>query len=174
MKNTTTKKLKIKKTSVVFVCTGNICRSPVAERLFKHHVKGLGFGANFKISSVGLAAQNGDAMTGLSQDVLKQNKVNANNHKSRMLTDKIIKNTDYFICMTAEHKFYMRGVANTYTVAEITSGLDVVDPWGGSMADYSKMYDYLAYAAPEIYNFIKNKESNKQQNKEVILNDSNS
>ena len=148
------KKAPQKKIAVVFVCTGNICRSPVAERLFKDYLKKQGKQGLYRVSSVGVMACVDKPMSQLSQQVLKELKVAAGGHKGRQLSEKIIRATQFFICMTQDHKNCMGGMDNVYTVAEITDGHDVFDPYGGSYADYKKMCDHLSYATPEIFKFI--------------------
>ena len=160
MEKVAQKKQRPKKIAVVFVCTGNTCRSPVAERAFKHFIKKQKKASLFKVSSCGLSAYEGSPMSNLSLEVLKSNKINAANHKARPLTDKLIKATDYFICMTGGHKAAMHGINSVFTVAEITGGVDVVDPYGGTRVEYDKMFEYINYAVAEILSFIENHRSN--------------
>jgi len=152
------KKTKSKKISIAFVCTGNTCRSPVAEKLFKRYIREKGKLALFRVFSVGLAASSGDCMSELSQAVLKENKIKALVHKSKPLNEKIIQTTDYFVCMTEGHKKHISSLSNVYTIAEITGGVDVIDPFGGTMIEYRKMYEYLAYAVSDILTFILDKD----------------
>ena len=154
MKKTTVKVPKIKKISVVFVCTGNTCRSPVAERIFKHNLKKTGKLTKFRVSSAGLSASDGSVMTELSAQVLKEASIPYTGHKARYLNEKTVYSTDYFICMTEGHKRALQGLPDVYSVAEITNGADVCDPYGGTYTDYKKMFDYLFYAMPEIEAFI--------------------
>jgi len=165
-------KLKIKKhkkISVAFVCTGNTCRSPVAEKLFRKYLKQECKQQLFRVLSVGLAASPDCPMSILSQQVLKENKVMALAHKSKPINEKVISTTNYFICMTQGHKDWFGELENIYTIAEITGGTDVMDPFGGTIEEYKKMYDYLAYATPDILTFILDKH-NKGDNTD---NDSN-
>ena len=147
---------KAKKIGVVFVCTGNTCRSPVAERLFKSVVKAKKLTAQFKITSIGLAANTNSPISQHSMAILKKHKISASSHKAKPLTDKLLKTTNYFICMTGGHKAAMHFCSNTYTIAEITNGGDVIDPYQGTIEVYQKMYEHLEYAAEEVLNFILN------------------
>ena len=153
-KTTTKKSTRPKKILVAFVCTGNTCRSPVAEKLFKHHIKQKGLNDKYRAISVGLAADDGQAMTSLSQSVLKQHKIPVGAHKSKRLTHKLANTIKYFICMTKEHKHYLQGLPNTYCISEITGGSDVIDPYSGTAEHYKKMYDCLAYAVAEVLDFL--------------------
>ncbi|MCL2061089.1 MAG: low molecular weight protein arginine phosphatase [Firmicutes bacterium] len=148
-------KPKIKKCTVVFVCTGNTCRSPVAERLFKQQVKKHKNAGKYRILSAGLCANSGAPMSDFSQSVLAEAGVAHTGHKARRLSEKLIKSADFLICMTEGHKQALSHcVKPVYTVAEITGGSEVGDPYGGSIEDYRRMFDYLVYATPEIETFI--------------------
>ncbi|MCL2796876.1 MAG: hypothetical protein FWD58_02315, partial [Firmicutes bacterium] len=60
-----------KKTSVVFVCTANVCRSPVAEYLFKAELKKARKLSKFRVFSAGINAYDGYPISKLSAEVLK-------------------------------------------------------------------------------------------------------
>jgi len=166
-KNSKTKKtttaLKVKKITVVFVCTGNTCRSPVAERLFKHHLKMQKKSQLFKVSSLGLSAYADSPMSINSQQILKNNKITHINHRAKVLTIKALQTTDYFICMTAGHKVAMPNHPQVHTIASITNSGDVADPYRGTVEMYQKMFEHLEYAIPEVLDFIEKQEKEKEK-----------
>ncbi len=65
--------------------------------------------------------------------------------------------------MTESHKRALKGLEHPfiYTVAEITGGADVNDPYGGTLEEYRRMFDYLLYAMPEVEEFIRRKAGDK-------------
>jgi protein-tyrosine phosphatase len=150
------KKSGVKKICGVFVCTGNTCRSPVAERVFKAMLKAEKKASRFRVLSAGLGAFDGDGMSALSMEVLKDEGLPHLGHKARFLSERLVKNADFLICMTESHKTALQGYrhAHVHTVAEITGGTDVTDPYGGTYQEYRHMLDALQYAAPEILAFI--------------------
>ncbi|MCK9575244.1 MAG: low molecular weight protein arginine phosphatase [Clostridia bacterium] len=135
--------------SVLFVCTGNTCRSPMAERILKQrlHEKNIN---NIKVSSAGLYATPGQPMNEYAIKILKQHKIRTYAHKSKQLTTSIINGHNLVITMTEGHKNALLGYKNVVTLAEYIKGIDVADPYGQNIEAYKKVCEYLLYAMDEI------------------------
>ena len=95
---------------VVFVCTGNTCRSPMAEGLFKRRLAGrLGCTVEelpqrgFVVSSAGIAASAGDPATRESAEVLRAFGVDLSAHQSRPASADLIGRADDVVAMTRGH-----------------------------------------------------------------------
>ncbi|KAI9313982.1 phosphotyrosine protein phosphatase I superfamily [Dichotomocladium elegans] len=86
--------------NVLFVCLGNICRSPMAEAVFAHRVKELGLLEHFgKIDSAGTAGYHvGEAPDHRSAQTCRNHGVPVN-HRARKVTQADYKNFDYILCM---------------------------------------------------------------------------
>lgn len=87
---------------VVFVCTGNICRSPMAEQmLIKKAAK-----ANLPlaVSSAGVMAMTGDPMTPQSADAMAKRGFTPTKHVSQDLTPKILEEADLVLTATLDHR----------------------------------------------------------------------
>jgi len=154
-------KPKVKKIVVGFICTGNTCRSPVMEYVFKDLLRQKKKLSKYKVYSAGLSVSVGDGMAFYSSEVLGKNGIAVKAHSSKFLSHAHIKETDYFICMTQGHKNALSCLKDkkVFTVGEITGGADVIDPYGGTLSEYEKMYEHLAYSAEDILEFImKNEE----------------
>ena len=143
----------MKKKSIIFVCTGNTCRSPMAEVILKNKLKFAGI-TDIKVLSAGLAAADGDKMSKNSALALKQLGYKATGFKSRKLTREMVEKATMVICMTASHKFHLLGFENVYTVSELTGLNDVTDPFGGSLAVYMETSRQLEDACNIILNKI--------------------
>lgn len=110
--------------TICFVCTGNTCRSIMAERLMKKHIKQNKI-ADVKVISRGLKA-NGDNITENAKVVLKKHKALASNRKSVKL-GKIDKNTLYVV-MNNDMKKYIN--SKKILSFEDLLGRPINDPYG--------------------------------------------
>ena len=89
--------------NIVFVCTGNICRSPMAEYLFKQQIKN--HSSNIQVSSAGTHALNEHPISMHSATLLKMENLNCDKHKSRQLTKCIINTADLILVMENFHQY---------------------------------------------------------------------
>src|SRR6185369_8269201 len=86
--------------TILFVCTGNICRSPMAEGLFRHAVKGR---ADFRVLSAGVGAVEGLPPSEHAVRALRELGIDIANQRSRMLTGELVEQADYIFGMTHSH-----------------------------------------------------------------------
>ena len=82
---------------VLFVCTGNVCRSPMAEGLFRHLAEGS---KKIEIDSAGLSVMEGRPPSRHSVDVLKEEKIDISGQRSQQLTEELIKESTHIFGMT--------------------------------------------------------------------------
>ncbi|WP_448437366.1 arsenate reductase/protein-tyrosine-phosphatase family protein [Mycolicibacterium elephantis] len=88
---------------ILFVCTGNICRSPLAERLAFAYASQLKI-PDFKASSAGIRAVIGHPIHSDAALVLQQLGGNASNFAARQLTPKVASDADLILTMTKAHR----------------------------------------------------------------------
>ena len=135
---------------ISFVCTGNTCRSAMAECIFKHLCK-QNDNNNFTISSYGISAKNGEEINPLAKQVLSDYKIRYKSHKAKKLTDKIIKKQDIIFVMTNEQKNILKRYENVLTIAEFVDGIDIPDPYGLGYKEYEAIFKLLYASLKKIY-----------------------
>lgn len=90
--------------NILFVCTGNLCRSPMAEIHLKELTRDL---KKVKIQSAGITAITGAKIYEIAREVLKENKLKTK-HTSRLLTKPLLEWADLIFVMENMHKTYIK------------------------------------------------------------------
>ncbi len=129
--------MRVKNKKILFVCTGNTCRSPMAEIILKTKLKLAGV-LDVKVKSAGLSTLDGQKMSQNSFTALKLMGYKPYGFKSRQLTKQMLEKSDLVLCMTQTHKNALNGFSNVYTIDEVTGIGDVLDPYGGNINVYIK------------------------------------
>lgn len=123
---------------ILFVCTGNTCRSPIAEALLKsRNIGGL------EVRSAGIYAKNGGPISRNSQLVLEKEMIPFT-HTSNSVDETLIDWADLILTMTASHKHalilgFPHAISKVYMYKEFVTPndvLDVSDPYGGDLFTY--------------------------------------
>ncbi|MFC0323734.1 low molecular weight protein-tyrosine-phosphatase [Gallibacterium melopsittaci] len=90
----------MQKVQVLFICLGNICRSPMAEFIFKHKVKKANLADRIFVDSAGTAGwHSGEGMHCGTADMLDLHKIESNNFRSRQVKKQDFQQFDYLIGM---------------------------------------------------------------------------
>src|SRR4029077_20802247 len=129
--------------TILFVCTGNICRSPMAEGLFRQAVKGRN---DFRVLSAGGGAVGGVPPSDHAVQALKALGIDISRQRSRILTAELVQQADFIFGMTHSHVdavtlLYPQSAEKTFLLREFDETLadyeaDISDPIGGSYDVY--------------------------------------
>ena len=126
------------KTSVLFVCLGNICRSPLGQGIFEHLIAERGLTEQFKVDSCGTGAwHEGEAPHGGSIEIAKKNGVSIENQIARKIAVSDLNNFDWIIAMDRSNlrdikRLGEKATAKIHLLREfdpMQDDLDVPDPY---------------------------------------------
>ena len=147
--------------TILFLCTGNVCRSPMAEGLFRHAVQGRG---EFRILSAGLGAVDGQAPTNHSVQAMKEVGIDISWQRSRALTAELVRSADLILGMTHSHTetvalLYPKAAEKTFLLREFDETLedyekDISDPIGSSYHVYLDCRDQIEQGIVTLLKFM--------------------
>lgn len=126
---------------LIFVCTGNTCRSPIAEAIYKNLEKV----SDMKVISRGLVVLFSEPLNPKADIVLKKHDLELDNHVSKGLKAADIEEGTIILAMTATQVKKISELYpdfnDVYTIKEFAGEIgDVVDPYGGTLMDYEECY----------------------------------
>jgi protein-tyrosine phosphatase len=124
---------------ILFICSGNTCRSPMAESILKSKLKERNI-TNIQCSSAGDDADEGEPVSDNAKEALRRLGYQPRAGTSKLVSRAMMEAYDMILCMTRGHKNSVAryGHKNLYTLAEYTSTEDVVDPYGESVEVYTE------------------------------------
>ncbi len=136
--------------TILFVCTGNTCRSAMAQGLFQKMLKSRGI-TDLKVRSAGTSAARGAPPTELAQQVIReQDGVDISSHRAHPLNRELLRAADVVLAMSLSHARQIesmgRGFARktylltSYPAWEHPDPDDIEDPMGGTRGDYVRIY----------------------------------
>lgn len=126
--------------SVIFVCTANICRSPMAEALLKLMLKGDK--DHWRVESAGTWAEGGMVASQKAQQVVASLGGDLSEHASRPVTRELLDDFDLILTMEQGHKEALCAefpdlAPRVYRLREMVDQAgDIHDPYGSSVEDY--------------------------------------
>ena len=133
--------------TVLFVCTGNTCRSPMAQWLLKKHITAMKLDDAVAVQSAGIYAFSGQEISPHAKKTLEHHyAIEVDDHVAQPLTNERVEAADWIIALTLDHKMriietYPFALAKVFTLHDtlrLGRDADVQDPFGGSLAVYEK------------------------------------
>ena len=147
---------------VVFICTANVCRSPMAEKLFEEALAKVDFRKKIRVFSAGISAMDGDQASDNSIQACEEVGLDLTDHRSAALTRATLENASVIFCMTESHRallnMYFEVPENTaiFLMREFTEGAskELPDPYGQDIEVYRECRDRMKEALPSLLNWV--------------------
>ncbi|ANZ57335.1 protein tyrosine phosphatase [Fructilactobacillus lindneri] len=131
--------IRLQKNNVLFVCLGNICRSPMAEAMFKKLVQERGIANNYNITSAATSSEeSGNQPHPGARKIMDKHQLNYQGHRSHLITKKDIETADYIITMDKSNLADLKQIIpvkeqnKLHLCMDIVpgqAGKSIVDPW---------------------------------------------
>jgi len=143
---------------ILFVCTGNTCRSPMAASLFQNELKSNPLPYSVDVSSAGLVALEGSRIAKPVKALLADRGIgNFLGHRAVQLGKNMVEDSDLIFVMTVDQLHHLRSLfpeaeGKAYLLTDYASNgeiiRDIEDPYGGEFENYRESLE-------EIHNWIK-------------------
>ncbi len=130
--------------TILFVCLGNLCRSPMAECFLRERLKREGREAEYQVRSAGTWASNGQPASAYAIQTMLERGIDISGHRSHSLTKKDVEEADLILVMEARHREaigreFPESRGKLYLLSEMVGRRhDIADPYGGPLVGYRR------------------------------------
>ena len=147
---------------VTFVCTGNICRSPMAEKMFAHQLAGRGLTERVRVTSAGTAGWHADAGADERAVRVLRERGYPTEHRAARVDDDHL-SADLVVALGRNHVRMLTDLGvqparlrmlRSFDPRSGAHAPDVEDPYYGSHADFVETFDVIDAALPGLHTWI--------------------
>ena len=136
--------------SILFVCTGNLCRSPMAAGLMRERLAEEGMDSRHRVASAGTWGVDGRPAAENAVVVMRERGIDISDHTARTIRSEHVAEADLILAMSREHEAMIRNTWPQYAwkvhrLSEIAGKRkDVADPYGRPIEDYRDCADLIS------------------------------
>jgi len=143
----------VNRKTILIVCTGNVCRSPMAAGLLQRRLASAGLEDDYEVRSAGTWAATGVPAAAYARQAMAKRGIDITQHRARDISARDVAEADLILVMTEGHREailaeFQDARSKTYLLSEmIGKSYDIADPYGSSLA-------YYEYCAEDLSSII--------------------
>lgn len=128
--------------SILFVCTANVCRSPMAGALFQRQLEQAGLAEAWRVESAGTWGRAGVPASRKAQRVIREWGCDISTHRAQIVNEALLRQFDLILTMERGHKEalhleFSAHAARIFLLSEMSGSTgNVADPIGGTLSEY--------------------------------------